>query len=1586
MWRKSMKKLQIFLTTTLFVAILGTTASIYAIVPDAVQSLRSVSHVINSPSQNGIIQMSWRPPENNAEISGYYTLFSSDQYFAFTEINTLSIQPINALETVSTDYGDVDDIAVYFHIAATSTEDDIGETSSYGPIRIDAKAPTNPVLITDQYSISRIVTLILGATNAIEMYLSNTAHGVGGQWEPLVSPKIWELTEGQGLKTIYVQFRDRADNRTKAMTTLNLDTIPPSVSISSQSQQETNQSEVTIDVMFSEPVENFIATDIFVNNCQIESLTGENDRYTIMVIPSGAGEFSIQVPENKVNDVAGNGNESSDILTRIFDPVAPQISIVSSTPEYTREPEISVTVSFSESVQSFTPQNIQTQNVLDISSFSQSGNEYFMTLVPENQGPVEMFIPENVSFDTAGNGNTISESLIRYYDSVSPSIAITSTTRRTTNVSPIPMTLTFNEKVKGFEATDIVTYGTVTSFYSLDMEDSFAQIFTFELIPPGQGEISVQVAGNAAIDHAGNGNIASEPFVRIYDLTQPDVMITTEIDSVTNQSSISCTATFTSPVENLEPDDIVLTNAVIQGDIIGSDTVFSFVISPENEGNVTISIPEDTVFSKSGNTNRKSNEYQFTYDIVPPMFTLESIENNATNQTPIPITLVSYESIRDLNKGDIETQGINSIINFSVHENIALFDVIPESTGQITIRVQSNVFTDLAGNSNTMSQTIHIEYDTTQPTVSLISSASMQVSESPIPITIVFSDPVTGFALTDLIVTNANPSNLQKLNPQENFAQTFNLDLVPIAQGDVFISVPSDVASDRAGNSNQSSNTLQRQYSSDRPTVTLSSIAPEITDMNAIPIEIVFSKSIIGFDASDILVTNGVVDQFSGADDFFECMIIPSEQGTITIDIPANVAEDIANLGNVAAAQLIRIYDYNDVPVAYDMNYSLDEDTSGTYFLAAMDMDESDTLTYTLTTQASDIVLNTVTGELTITPDANYSGQRILTFIAGDGQSESNPANVTITVLPINDPPELVEPLINQTIYEDTLYEYALPYAFVDIDENDSLSYTAQQTNGQALPSWLTFDPLGPLFLGTPTNNDIGQIHIKVKATDVSGTNVSDTFSITVSNVNDLPEINIAQSLEMLENKSAQVPLTVLDVDSGSLTLSVSTDSPHLISYTGVTFTGKGVMTNQDGTYSVLPGPSGSVPLTMNVVSEQNQFGMGRIILWLSDESDTISSVVSANVEAVRFSLSGKVSYYRDLSPVSKVNVLLHGNVTYESMTDESGQYSFSNLPKGNYTIEATRELDALDESISPMDASIIARSIVRLQELDCYELIAGDVSRNADTSAMDTSLVARYSARLITELNTDNTHWSFVSEPIMDCSHWSVPINDYNIEYESMHTIVDLKEDQLDLDFIAIRLGDVTGNWPGNHTRKRQKRNSDDQPIEIPVMVGETFQIPVVLLSTYSIDALELMIYSDDKALRLIKTDQSQTIFANSGYQYISNTAHEDGHDDFEYYGQYTLENSGTVLMLTFEVIGQPGRTPLRITKFVINDQADVNGGFSYLNQTSNAIDLLIHPNSQGTTDCLVDSIKRIQDLSSGRDDDLFSLIHSLKRCSGIK
>ena len=71
----------------------------------------------------------------------------------------------------------------------------------------------------------------------------------------------------------------------------------------------------------------------------------------------------------------------------------------------------------------------------------------------------------------------------------------------------------------------------------------------------------------------------------------------------------------------------------------------------------------------------------------------------------------------------------------------------------------------------------------------------------------------------------------------------------------------------------------------------------------------------------------------------------------------------------------------------------------------------------------------------------------------------------------------------------------------------DSIAYIATLSNGNSLPSWLTFNASTRTFSGTPVNGDVGTIAVKVTATDAGSATVTDTFNITVTNTNDAPTV-----------------------------------------------------------------------------------------------------------------------------------------------------------------------------------------------------------------------------------------------------------------------------------------------------------------------------------------------------------------------------------------------------------------------------------------------------------------------------------------------
>jgi subtilisin family serine protease len=121
------------------------------------------------------------------------------------------------------------------------------------------------------------------------------------------------------------------------------------------------------------------------------------------------------------------------------------------------------------------------------------------------------------------------------------------------------------------------------------------------------------------------------------------------------------------------------------------------------------------------------------------------------------------------------------------------------------------------------------------------------------------------------------------------------------------------------------------------------------------------------------------------------------------------------------------------------------------------------------------------------------------------------------------------------SVAEDVLYSYSVTTMDVD-GTSPSLSATT-------LPGWLSFTDNGGgngTLSGTPTNSEVGDHVVVLQASDGITQPVSQTFTVTVTPVNDAPTINnIGGDLTYLENAAPMklVPLsaTITDVDSPNL-------------------------------------------------------------------------------------------------------------------------------------------------------------------------------------------------------------------------------------------------------------------------------------------------------------------------------------------------------------------------------------------------------------------------------------------------------------------
>lgn len=118
--------------------------------------------------------------------------------------------------------------------------------------------------------------------------------------------------------------------------------------------------------------------------------------------------------------------------------------------------------------------------------------------------------------------------------------------------------------------------------------------------------------------------------------------------------------------------------------------------------------------------------------------------------------------------------------------------------------------------------------DGAAPTVSISSSAGESTPAAQVPFRVAFSEPVTGFDVSDMGVTNGTPTNFTAISTSE-----FTFAVIPAADGAITVSVPGNVAFDAAGLGNAAA--TPRTVRSIRTDAGMTNTVPDVNDPNFVP-------------------------------------------------------------------------------------------------------------------------------------------------------------------------------------------------------------------------------------------------------------------------------------------------------------------------------------------------------------------------------------------------------------------------------------------------------------------------------------------------------------------------------------------------------------------------------------------------------------------------------------------------------------------------------------------------------------------------------------------------------------------------------
>jgi len=231
----------------------------------------------------------------------------------------------------------------------------------------------------------------------------------------------------------------------------------------------------------------------------------------------------------------------------------------------------------------------------------------------------------------------------------------------------------------------------------------------------------------------------------------------------------------------------------------------------------------------------------------------------------------------------------------------------------------------------------------------------------------------------------------------------------------------------------------------------------------------------------------------------------------------------------------------------------------------------------------------------------------------------------------------------------------------------------------------------------------------------------------------------------------------------------------------------------------------------------------------------------------VGYYISGDISYYDPSKAIPGVSVELSGDASDTQITNVDGQYVFSDLNPGSYTITPSDTSD--DAGVSVADIIKMRLHLAFLEIFDTpYKLIAGDVNCSEGVSVADIIKMRRYLAQL-EDLPCGN--WKFIN-----ASYAITDINWMTAPEVILATITD--SDLSDSNFVGVRLGDVNNTWsPVKDLTAAKASTSPPKSIKVGDATGrpgEIVSLPIMIEAGTKVAGLELHLKYDPDQLSFLK------------------------------------------------------------------------------------------------------------------------------------
>ncbi|OPA94822.1 glycosyl hydrolase [Pseudomonas fluorescens] len=788
---------------------------------------------------------------------------------------------------------------------------------------------TSLVSITFSEAVSGFTNADLSIANGTLTAVSSSDGGI--TWTATFTPTVG-INDASNLITLNnAGVADLAGNAGSGTTNSNnytIDTVQPTATIIVADTALKIGENSLVTITFSEAVTGFSNADLTIANGTLSAVSSSDGgiTWTATFTPTTSitdASNLITLDNSGVQNASGNaGSGTTDSNNYAIDTVRPTASIVVADTALGVGQTSLVTITFSEAVTGFTNADLTIANgTLSAVSSSDGGITWTATFTPSAgiTDATNLITLDNTGIaDVAGNAGSGTTNSNNYaVDSQRPTATIVLADSQLSAGETSLVTITFSEAVTGFNNADLsIANGTLSNVTSSDGGITWTATFT-----PTVGikdATNLIVLNNTGVtDLAGNTGTGttSSPNYTI-DTVLPTATIVVADNALKIGETSLVTITFSEAVTGFSNTDLTIANGTLSA-VSSSDggitwTAFFTPTTSITDATNLITLDNSGVQNASGNAGSGTTDSNnYAIDTARPTATIVVADTALVAGRTSLVTVTFSEAVTGFTNADL-TVANGTLSAVSSSDGGITWTATFTPTAGITdttnlITLNNTGINDLAGNTGTgTNDSNNYSIDSQPPTATIVIANPLLTAGGTSLVTVTFSEAVTGFDNSDLLVGNGSLSTMTSSDGGRTWTGVFTPNDGLNATGNV-ITLNNASVNDLAGNAGSgliSSNAFNIQTS--HPTATL-----EIYDtvINKAEIQIVtvrFSEAVQGFNLNSLRAPNGTFSQLTRySDTLYTAVFTPNANvmapnNVITLDT-STVQNASGNRGTVNA-------------------------------------------------------------------------------------------------------------------------------------------------------------------------------------------------------------------------------------------------------------------------------------------------------------------------------------------------------------------------------------------------------------------------------------------------------------------------------------------------------------------------------------------------------------------------------------------------------------------------------------------------------------------------------------------------------------